>query len=141
MSSRLSWPILADLGQARDAHNGSKMAEFSAKLGPRWPKMGLVWPSSGREGSYLGYFRGSWGRSLQKWPKCKNEHHYGVLATFSGLGGSCWKPWGLSWKVLARSWGVLGELGIHKTPFWQHVETKMAKMSQDRRTWKKNVWL
>ena len=33
MSRRLSWPIWADFGQARDAQNGGKMAELSAKMG------------------------------------------------------------------------------------------------------------
>ena len=92
-------------------------------------------------GSYLAHFGGSWGRSLQKWPKCKSEHHYGVLATFPSLGGSCWRLLGLSWGVLARSWGVLDDLGFNLGPSWQHVGTKMAKMSQDRRTWEENGWL
>jgi len=35
MARRLSWQILADLGQARDAQNGGKMAELGAKRGPR----------------------------------------------------------------------------------------------------------
>ena len=74
---------------------------------------------------------------MQKWPKCKNEHHYGVLATFSGLGGSGWRLLGLSWGILARSWAILGDLGVKMGPFWQDVGTKMAKMSQDRRTWGK----
>ena len=122
---------------------------------PKWRQDGRTWRQDGANmaqdgaclailrpiGKYLWHFWGSWGRSLQKWPKCKSEHHYGVLATFSGLGESCWKPWGLSWKVLARSWGVLGDLGLNLGPFWQHVGTKMAKMSQDRRTWLENGWL
>ena len=83
----------------------------------------------------------SWGRSLQKWLKCKNEHHYGVLATFSSLGGSGWRLLGLSWGILARSWAILGDLGVKLGPCWQHVGTKMAKMSQDRRTWEQNGWL
>ena len=46
MARRLSWQILADLGQARDAQNGGKMAELGAKMGPRWrqdcPRWGLA---------------------------------------------------------------------------------------------------
>ena len=141
MSRRLSWPIWADFGQARDAQNGGKMAELGAKMGPRWPKMGLVWPSCGRLGSYLGHFGTSWGRSLQKWPKCKNERHYGVLATNWGVGGSGWRLLGLSWGILATSWTILGDLGVKMGPCWQHVGTKMAKMSQDQRTWEANGWL
>ena len=141
MSRRLSWPIWANFGQARDAQKSGKMAELGAKMGPRWPKMGLVWPSCCRLGSYLGHFGTSWGRSLQKWPKYKNEHYYGVLATFSGLGESGWRLLGRSWGILARSWAILGDLGVKLGPCWQHVGTTMAKMSQDRRTWGENGWL
>ena len=70
--------------------------------------------------------------------RLSSEHHYGALATFSGLGGACWRLWGLSWGVLARSWGVLGDLGFNLGPCWQDVGTKMAKMSQDRRTREEN---
>ena len=41
MARRLSWQISADLGQARDIQNGSKMTEFSAKMAPRFPRSGL----------------------------------------------------------------------------------------------------
>ena len=78
---------------------------------------------------------------MQKWSKCKNEHPYGVLATFSGLGASGWTLLGLSWGILARSWAILGDLGVKLGPCWQDVGTKMAKMSQDRRTWEENGWL
>ena len=44
---------------------------------------------------------------------------------------------GGSWGILARSWAILGDLGVKMGPCWQHVGTKMAKMSQDRRTWEK----
>ena len=47
MSRRLSWPIWADFGQARDAQNGGKMAELSAKMGRRWRQDGLRWGLSG----------------------------------------------------------------------------------------------
>ena len=71
---------------------------------------------------------------MQKWLKYKNEHHYSVLATFSGLGGSGWKLSGLSWGILARSWVILGDLGVKLGPCWQHVGGKMAKKSEDMRT-------
>ena len=35
MARRLSWQILDDLGQARDAQNGGKMAELGGKREPR----------------------------------------------------------------------------------------------------------
>ena len=47
MSSKLSWQILADFGQARDAQNGGKMAELGAKIGPRWRQDGPRWDLSG----------------------------------------------------------------------------------------------
>ena len=78
---------------------------------------------------------------MQKWPKCKNEHHYGVPATFSGVGGSGWRLLGLSWGILARSWDILGDLGGKLGPYWQDVGTKMAEMSQDEGTWQENWWL
>ena len=144
MSKRLSWPIWADFGQARDAQNGDKMAELGAKMGPRWRQdvqdgacLAILRPIG--ESSWA--FWGSWGRSLQKWLKYKNEHHYSVLATFSGLGGSGWRLSGLSWGILARSWAILGDLGVKLGPCWQHVGGKMAKMSEDMRTWGENGWL
>ena len=140
--------VLADLGQfwtgagcPKWRQDGRTWRQDGAKMGPRWPKMGLVWPSCGRLGSYLGHFGTSWGRSLQKWPKCKNERHYGVLATNWGVGGSGWRLLGLSWGILATSWTILGDLGVKMGPSWQHVGPKMAKMSQDRRTWRANGWL
>ena len=120
------------------------MAELGARMEFRWRQDGSRWACLAilkPIGSYLEHFGESWGGTWQTWPKCKNEYHYGVLATFSGLGGSCWRLLGLSWGVLARSWGVLGDLGLNLGPFWQHVGTKMAKMSQDRRTWEENGWL
>ena len=47
MSRRLSWQILADLGQARDAQNGGKIAELGAKMGPRWRQDGPRWGLAG----------------------------------------------------------------------------------------------
>ena len=47
MSKRLSWPIWADFGQARDAQNGDKMAELGAKMGPRWRQDAPRWGLSG----------------------------------------------------------------------------------------------
>ena len=99
---RLSWQILADFGQAREAQNGSKMGELGGKMGPRWsqdgPRQGLA-----------GHLEASWGAilgisSLQKWLTCKNEHHYGVLATFSSLGVS-------GWAILGHLSEKLGYLG------------------------------
>ena len=70
-------------------------------------------------GSYLGDLGGSWGRSLQKWLKCKNEHHYCVLATFSGLGGS-------GWRLLGAILGNLGEKLGYLGRSWREVGTFLA---------------
>ena len=40
---RLSWPTLADFGQARGGQNGGKMAELGAKMEPRWRQDGPSW--------------------------------------------------------------------------------------------------
>ena len=118
------------------------------KMAARWPNLAPKWGQDGtkkaQDGACLTILRPlgepswpfwrSWGRSLQKWPKCKNEYHYGVLATFSGLGRSGWRLLGLFWRILARSWAILGDLGVKLGPCWQHDGIKMAKMSQDRRT-------
>ena len=111
MSRRLSWPIFADLGQAQDAQNDGKMTELGAKMAQDGACLAILKRIGG---SYLGHFGGSWGRSLQ-------------LV--------------LSWGVLARSWAILGDLGLKLGPSWQQVGIKMPKMSQDRRTWEENWWL
>ena len=60
---------------------------------------------------------------MQKGPKCQNEHHYGVPATFSGLGGlgEC------TWRLLE---GTLGDLG-HKLASlgrsWRQVGSFLAR--------------
>ena len=112
--------MLANCGQARDA---------------RWPNLAPRWDQDGakmvQDGAclailrrHLEHFAGSWGRSLQKGPKYKNEHHYGVLATKWGLGGSwgvylealggyfgrSWSQVGLTWAILASSWEPLGDM-------------------------------
>ena len=46
-SQKLSWPIWANFGQARDAQNGGKMAELGAKMGPRWRQDAPRWGLSG----------------------------------------------------------------------------------------------
>ena len=133
MSKRLSWPIWADFGQARDAQNGDKMAELGAKMGPRWRQdvqdgacLAILRPIG--ESSWA--FWGSWGRSFQKWLKYKNEHHYSVLATFSGLGGSGWRLSGLSWGILARSWAILGDLGVKLGPYGSMLEERWRRRAK-----------
>ena len=42
-------------------------------------------------GGHLGDFRKAWERSLQKGPKYRNEHHYGVLVKV--VGGYFGRSW------------------------------------------------
>ena len=99
-----------------DRRGRPKMAARCPNLAPRCGQVGAKMAQDGDYlailkpiGRHLGHFGRSWERSPQKWPKCKNEHHYGVLATFSGVGGSGWRLLGLSWGILARSWAILGD--------------------------------
>ena len=133
MSKRLSWPIWTDFGQARDAQNGDKMAELGAKMAPRCPRWGLSGHLEADWGVILSILK-VLGAIFAKWLKYENEHHYSVLATFSGLGGSGWRLSGQSWGILARSWAILGDLGVKMGPCWQHVGGKMAKKGEKMRT-------
>ena len=83
--------------------------------GPRW---GL----NGHLGVILG---GVFGHFFE-WLKCKNEHHYSVLAHFWVLGDLVGGSWGVFWAILATSWALLGDLGVKLGTSWQHVGTKMA---------------
>ena len=67
---------------------------------------------------------------MQKWLKYKNEHHYSVLATFSGLGGSGWRLSGLSWGILARSWAILGDLGVKLGPYGSMLEERWRRRAK-----------
>ena len=145
MSRRLSWQIWADFGQARDAQNGGKMVE-RAKMGrrrrqddaPRWGLSGHLEVDWGLILSILGGLGGDLcrnGRSIKMSIALAFWLHFRVLG---GLAGGSWR---LSWGILARSWAILCDLGVKLGPCWQDVGTKMAKMSQDRRTWGENGWL
>ena len=74
------------------------MAELGAKVPQDGAKMAILRP----------IVELSWARSLQKWPKYKNEHHYGVLATFSGLGGGWLEALGAILEHLGEKLGYLG---------------------------------
>ena len=122
---------------------------------PKMGQDGRTWRQDGakmlQEGACLAILRpigelssafwGVLGAIFAEMAKYKNEHHYSVLATFSGLGGSGWRLSGLSWGILARSWASLSDLGVKLGPCWQHVGRKMAKMGHDMRTWGENGWL
>ena len=91
--------------------------EVGAKMGPRWtqdrpswqqvaPKMGHDSAKMAMLGSVWELLGGSWehfcllfSRSLEKWPKCKNEQHYNTLDSFFG-------GWGLLWRVLEAVLGA-----------------------------------
>ena len=79
-SWRPYWPLLASLASTKLSGKWPKMVQVGTKLAPRSAQLGSL-------GSHLDDFGRSWGRSLHKWPKCKNEPHYGALAKKWGLVG------------------------------------------------------
>ena len=87
--------VLADLGRFWTGAGCSKWRQDAS----RW---GLAGHLEADWGVILAILEGLGGRSLQKWPKYRNEH-FSVLATFSGLGGSGWRLLGLPWAILART--------------------------------------
>ena len=125
MARRLSWPILADFGQARIDQNLAQMGQDGANLEPRWRQESPSWGQDGHLEAILGSFLEHF-RSLEKWQKCKNEQHYSVLAAFWGLGDLVGSSWGVFWAILGTSWALLGDLGVKLGTSWQHVGTKMA---------------
>ena len=119
--------VLATRGRTKEGksrHDGPKMGHDSAKMGHDSAKMailGSVWELFGWSWDHLWSL---FSRSLEKWPKCKNEQHYSVLAAFWGLG---WSGWRLLRSVLGDLGHKLGSLGVKLGTSWQHVGTKMAK--------------
>ena len=121
-------------GPILDRRGMPKMAARWPNLAPRWGQDGAKMPQDGAclailrpIGELSWAFWESWERSLQKWLKYKNEHHYSVLATFSGLGGSGWRLSGLSWGILARSWAILGDLGVKLGPYGSMLELRWRR--------------
>ena len=127
MARRLSWQISADLGQARDAQNGGKMAELSAKMGPRWRLDDPRWGFSGHleaDWRYLGHFGGLGGDLCKKRRGIKMSTTMAFLVTNWGLGrswggyleafagyfGRSWSQVGLTWPILASRWELLGNM-------------------------------
>ena len=72
-------------------------------------------------------------RSLEKRPKCKNEQHYSVLATFWGLGGSGWRLLGSILGDLRHKLGSLGrswrQVGNFLATCWEKVGRRWPKMT------------
>ena len=114
MCRRLSWRILADFGQAGDAQNGGKMAELSAKMGPRWGQDGPRWGLSGHLEadwgvilSILGGLAGDicrHGRSVKMGTTMEFWPHFRVLGNL--VGGS-WGYLEASWPEVGVSWAIL----------------------------------
>ena len=139
--------ILAGLGSAKISPNWAKMGPSWSQDGAKIPqvgaKMAILRPSWGQDGhlepiwgAFLSLFWWSWERSLEKWPKCKIEQHYSVLATFWGLDGGSWEGF---WAILAISWALLGDLG-HKLGSlgrsWRQVGNFLATCwDQDGQRW------
>ena len=124
MSRRLSWPIWANFGQARDAQNGGKMAELGAKMGPRWGQDGPRWGLSGHLEadwgvilSILGGLGGDLcrnGRSIKMTTTIAFWLHFRVLGGLVGGSwgylGASWRQVGLSWAILASRWDLVGSM-------------------------------
>ena len=95
MSRRLSWPIWADLGQARDAQNGGKIAELGAKMGLRWRQDGLRCSLSGQLdadwGVILGILVGLGGDLCRNGRSVKMSTTMAFWLHFRVLGGSGWR--------------------------------------------------
>ena len=114
IARRLSWPILADLGQARGAQDGGKMAEMGAKMEHRWRQDGLRWGLSGHLEadwgvilSILGGLAGDicrHGRSVKMGTTMEFWPHFRVLGDL--VGGS-WGYLGASWPEVGVSWAIL----------------------------------
>ena len=94
-------------------------------------------------GSYFDNFWWSWQRSLEKWPKCKNEQHYGTFASFLGVGASSGGSWRLPWEhfggYVGRCWlqdGVfLAILGDVWTSWRQDWRTRAQDATHERKSW------
>ena len=108
MSRRLSWPIWANFGQARDAQNGGKMAELGAKMGPRWGQDGPRWGLSGHLVADWGVILGILGRLGGD--LCRNGRSVKMSVTMvfwpqiGEVGGS-------GWRLVGSILGDLGSLG------------------------------
>ncbi len=142
MSKRLSWPIWADFGQARDAQNGDKMAELGAKMAPRWrqdaPRWGLSGYLDADWGVIFGILGGLGGDLCRNAWSIKMSTtiafwlHFRVLG---GLVGSCWNyleaSWrevGLSWAILASSWDLVGSILEERWRRWAKICELGGKM-------------
>ena len=138
------WRFLAKL-ERKWAQDGRKMGQVGSKLRPRWAMMAPRWPSWDQFGSFFGW---SWdhlwslfSRSLEKWPKCKNEQHYGTFDDFLRVRPPLEGPGGCLGSVLGA---MLEDVGSKMVFFWiswemlWHLGAKMAhksaKTRQDRRT-------
>ena len=77
------------------------------------------------------HFWWSWERSLEKWPKCKNEQHHSVLAAFLGLGVCGWRLLG---SILGDLGHKLGSLGRSWRQVWSFLARCCEKVG---RTWPK----
>ena len=138
MARRLSWPIWADFGQARDAQNGGKMAELGAKMGPRWRQDGPRWGLSG-------HLEATWGVILSilgglGGDLCKKGRSIKMSTTMAfwlqngdleGL-GEC------TWRLLGATLGDLGHKLASLGRSWRQVGNFLATCwEQDGRRWPK----
>ena len=139
------WRFLTKL-RRRWSQDGRKMGQVGSKL---CPKMGHdsqddhVGVSLGVFGKVLQAFLITFLRSLEKWPKCKKEEHYGTLGGFLGVGASSGGSWRLSWErfggYVGRCWlqdGVfLAILGDVWTSWRQGWRTRAQDAADGRKSW------
>ena len=133
-------------------------SEVGAKMAPRWTQDGPSWqqvaPKMGHDGAKMPILVSVWEllggpgnilllflRSLEKWPKCKNDQHSITFGGVLGLGPPLEGPGGCLGRVLGA---LLEDVGSKLVFFWiswemlWHLGAKMAhrsaKTRQDRRT-------
>ena len=120
--------------------------EVGSKIGSRWTQDGPSWqqvaPKMGHDGAKMAILGSVWelfgeswdhlwslfSRSLQKWPKCKNEQHDNTLAGFSGVGASSGGSWWLSW---GRFGGYVGRCWLQDGVFLDILGDVVASWRQD----------
>jgi len=83
----------------------AKLAASCIQDGPQDRPLGLT---LGAFGGSWEHFRSLFSRSLEKWPKCKNDQHSITNGGFLGVGASSGGFWRLSWEgfgsYVGRCW-------------------------------------
>ena len=120
--------------------------EVGAKMDARWTQDGPSWqqvaPKMGHDGAKMGILSSVWellgrswehfwslfSRSLEKWPKCKNEQHSITSGGFLDVGGL---PWRLLEAVLGGFWSYVGRCWLQDDIFLEILGDAVASWCQD----------